>query len=115
MKKIRKHNELKDFLRPISLSTYITDLPAGPIVVVNVHSSCCDALIILDGVSQHLPLPNLSEAQVEADVAKWQDGLSLWKSHNFSDRELERQCFKPVLRTFLNFGLIVDRLNFLQL
>jgi hypothetical protein len=58
-----------NFLRPSPCSTLIHNLPdSGPIVVVNVHHSRCDAIAVLAGLDEplHIPLPKLSLAKAKA-------------------------------------------------
>ncbi|KDQ61081.1 hypothetical protein JAAARDRAFT_124653 [Jaapia argillacea MUCL 33604] len=63
VEKVRKETELKDFLRPLKyteLSKAASD--SGPVIIVNVCGSRCDALIVLSNGSEplHVPLPEFS-------------------------------------------------------
>ncbi|KAJ1301824.1 hypothetical protein OPQ81_009052 [Rhizoctonia solani] len=58
----------EDFLAPMKASELIRAAQSGPTVMLNVHSSRCDALILLPGCNEikHVPLPNISQEKVEA-------------------------------------------------
>ncbi|CAE6464102.1 unnamed protein product [Rhizoctonia solani] len=57
----------EDFLQPIKASGLIRAAQNGPIVVINSHETCCDALLILPGYSNigHLHLPNFSNRKAQ--------------------------------------------------
>ncbi|CAE6465336.1 unnamed protein product [Rhizoctonia solani] len=57
----------EDFLRPIKASGLIRAAQNGPIVVINSHETCCDALLILPGRNNigHLRLPNFSNRKAQ--------------------------------------------------
>jgi tetratricopeptide (TPR) repeat protein len=70
-----------NFLQPSSCSTLIHNLPdSGPIVVVNVHHSRCDAIAVLAGLDEplHIPLPKLS---LEKAKAYHQDFMAHLQQH----------------------------------
>lgn len=55
-----------DFMRPKKASTLAAAARYGPVVVINVHKTRCDALVLLPGSDDitHIPLPQLSHAVV---------------------------------------------------
>ncbi|KAF6764575.1 CHAT domain-containing protein [Ephemerocybe angulata] len=53
----------ESFLKPSPCSAIMSHLPeSGPIIVINVHKSRCDALALMAGLNEplHIPLPNFS-------------------------------------------------------
>ncbi|KAJ2927315.1 hypothetical protein H1R20_g9781, partial [Candolleomyces eurysporus] len=53
----------EDFLRPLPSSSWMQNLPeSGPVVVINVHSTRCDAIALIAGSEEplHIPLPDFS-------------------------------------------------------
>jgi hypothetical protein len=70
-----------NFLQPSPCSTLIHNLPdSGPIVVINVHHSRCDAIAVLAGLNEplHIPLPELS---LEKAKAYQQDFMAHLQQH----------------------------------
>ncbi|KAI0085974.1 CHAT domain-containing protein [Irpex rosettiformis] len=64
---IRGLEEFKDFLQPKTLSQLARACVSGPVVVINVHESRCDALILCRaGDVVHVPLPELSLSRAMA-------------------------------------------------
>ncbi|KAI0085981.1 CHAT domain-containing protein [Irpex rosettiformis] len=58
---IRELEGFEDFLRPKTLSQLASACASGPVVVINVHESRCDALVLCRaGDIVHIPLPELS-------------------------------------------------------
>ncbi|KAI0083496.1 CHAT domain-containing protein [Irpex rosettiformis] len=58
---IRGLEGFEDFLRPKTLSQLAGACASGPVVVINVHESRCDALVLCRaGDVVHIPLPELS-------------------------------------------------------
>ncbi|TEB25863.1 hypothetical protein FA13DRAFT_1777263 [Coprinellus micaceus] len=56
------------FLRPPQCLALVQHLPSsGPVVVINVHGSRCDAMALLDGVEEplHIPLPNFTSLKAD--------------------------------------------------
>ncbi|KAF6744791.1 CHAT domain-containing protein [Ephemerocybe angulata] len=54
----------ESFLKPLPCPEIMKNLPdSGPIVVINIGTDRCDALVLLDGMHKplHIPLPNFSE------------------------------------------------------
>ncbi|CAA7267783.1 unnamed protein product [Cyclocybe aegerita] len=63
---IRRIKGFQGFLQPTSMSSLLSLVPkAGPVVVINVHSTRCDALALLSGAETpiHIPLDNFSYAR----------------------------------------------------
>ncbi|KAI0084264.1 CHAT domain-containing protein [Irpex rosettiformis] len=59
--RIRELDGFKDFLLPKTLSQLAGACVSGPVVVINVHKSQCDALVLYGaGDIAHVPLPDLS-------------------------------------------------------
>ncbi|CAE6443371.1 unnamed protein product [Rhizoctonia solani] len=60
---VRQTPGFENFLRPKKASELVKAAQSGPIVVVNVHKSRCDSLILFPNKSDiaHIPLPNLYE------------------------------------------------------
>jgi hypothetical protein len=59
----------QDFLQPPSVWSLMQSLPnSGPIVVINVHESRCDAIALIAGLDEpfHICLPNFSLAKAAA-------------------------------------------------
>jgi hypothetical protein len=52
----------EDFLRPKKLVQLRSAAKAGPVVVVNAHKQCCDALVLMPGLDEvmHIPLDDFS-------------------------------------------------------
>jgi hypothetical protein len=70
-----------NFLKPSPCSALIQNLPdSGPIVIVNVHHSWCDAIAVLAGLDEplHIPLPKLS---LEKAKAYQQDFMTHLQQH----------------------------------
>ncbi|KAJ2924194.1 hypothetical protein H1R20_g12897, partial [Candolleomyces eurysporus] len=54
---------LENFLQPSPCSTLLQHLPdSGPIVVINAHEDCCDAIALIAGLNEpfHIPLHSFS-------------------------------------------------------
>jgi tetratricopeptide (TPR) repeat protein len=64
--KVREHPEFKNFLRPRKFSELATAASAGPIVIINVCHSRCDALIVTNEKNEplYVPLPELSVEKI---------------------------------------------------
>ncbi|KAJ2929789.1 hypothetical protein H1R20_g7291, partial [Candolleomyces eurysporus] len=53
----------ENFLRPLPSSSWMQNLPeSGPVVVINVHNTRCDAIALMAGSEEplHIPLPDFS-------------------------------------------------------
>ncbi|CAE6501928.1 unnamed protein product [Rhizoctonia solani] len=52
----------EDFLQPIIASDLVKAARNGPIVVINCHKDCCDALVVMPGrdTIDHIPLPKFT-------------------------------------------------------
>jgi len=60
---IRRISGFHNFLRPHRTSDLLKDLPPdGPIIIINVHETRCDALALISGVNApvHIPLHNFT-------------------------------------------------------
>ncbi|TEB31125.1 hypothetical protein FA13DRAFT_1791832 [Coprinellus micaceus] len=60
---VRETAGFENFLRPLRCAALVQVLPrSGPVVVLNVHQSRCDAIVLRAGSDelQHIPLPNLT-------------------------------------------------------
>ena len=66
---IRSRSDLRDLVMPPTFSRLAAAADHGPVVIVNISSYRCDALILNSGTVQLLPLPGLSAATV-ADQAR---------------------------------------------
>ncbi|RXW18995.1 hypothetical protein EST38_g6857 [Candolleomyces aberdarensis] len=64
---IRKIPGFENLLRPPSLRNLLENLPEGVIVVINVFSTRCDALVLIPGLEEplHIPLPSFSMGKAE--------------------------------------------------
>lgn len=67
VKEARSTKGFENFMRPKKASELLRAARTGPVVVVNVHESRSDALILLPGQTKvaHLRLPNLSLGKVQ--------------------------------------------------
>ncbi|CAE6502626.1 unnamed protein product [Rhizoctonia solani] len=65
--KARQLPGFEDFLQPIKANDLICAAQNGPIVVINSHKACCDALLILPGHDKigHIHLPNFSNEKAQ--------------------------------------------------
>ncbi|KAJ2929705.1 hypothetical protein H1R20_g7404, partial [Candolleomyces eurysporus] len=69
----------ENFLQPASLTDLASHLPEdGPVVIINVHKTRCDAIALLSGCDDpvHIPLTDFSLAMAEEMRREIQDGLS---------------------------------------
>jgi hypothetical protein len=57
----------ESFLRPKKFTQLLIAAKAGPVVVVNVHGSRCDAFVLVDGLDEvvHIPLPAFSYTKAQ--------------------------------------------------
>ncbi|CAE6521466.1 unnamed protein product [Rhizoctonia solani] len=78
---VRKLPGFHDFLRPANVSTLTRAAQTGPLVVINVDYSRCDALVICPGTEEivHIPLPELSMDKMAA--ARNELEVSLRRNH----------------------------------
>ncbi|KAF6752445.1 CHAT domain-containing protein [Ephemerocybe angulata] len=75
---VRGTDGFEDFLKPPPVSQTFDRIPmSGIVVVINVHQSRCDALVVKGGSAepQHIALPNLSYQMIEEWRAKLHGGL----------------------------------------
>ncbi|CAE6470272.1 unnamed protein product, partial [Rhizoctonia solani] len=63
---------LETFLQPLKAGKLISAVRNGPVVILNCHTDCCDALVIKPGHNQiaHLPLPNYTEQKARSARSK---------------------------------------------
>ena len=57
----------ESFLRPKKFTQLIIAAKAGPVAVINVHGSRCDAFVLVDDLDEvvHIPLPAFSYAKAQ--------------------------------------------------
>ncbi|KAG8753409.1 hypothetical protein FRC11_007449, partial [Ceratobasidium sp. 423] len=93
---IRQLPGFDDFLRPNAASVLMQAALTGPVVLINVHESRCDALIVLPGKSEvtHTPLPNFSYKAATEARAQLERSLS---HHGIRERREVRRPIKPEL------------------
>jgi hypothetical protein len=92
-----------NFLQPSSCSTLIHNLPdSGPIVVVNVHHSRCDAIAITAGMDEplHIPLPELSWTKAKTYQEHFmahlqQHHLRMWAAELDPQDSQQERAIKP--------------------
>lgn len=66
IKQIRQLEGFENFLRPRAYSELICACAVGPIVIINIHSAKCDALILHQpGRVKHVPLSSFSEVHAK--------------------------------------------------
>ncbi|KAH7333758.1 CHAT domain-containing protein [Rhizoctonia solani] len=78
---VRKLPKFHDFLRPTNVSTLARAAQTGPLVVINVDHSRCDALVIRPNTEEilHIPLPELSMDKLS--TARNELEISLLRNH----------------------------------
>jgi hypothetical protein len=67
VKKVQDIPGFEDFLQPKKLAQLCSAAVGGPVVVVNVHKDCCDALILMAGLDEviHVQLDQFSYKKAE--------------------------------------------------
>ncbi|AOS61846.1 CHAT domain-containing protein [Actinoalloteichus hymeniacidonis] len=71
---------LQYLLRIPPISTLRAELPDGPVVLINIERSRCDALIVRrDRAVEHVPLPALSQAEVVNRARAYGEALRVWE------------------------------------
>ncbi|KAF8911677.1 CHAT domain-containing protein [Gymnopilus junonius] len=67
LKEVRNIPAFRNFLLPRPCSEILSDIPDGMVIVINVHSSRCDALALIAGVDVpvHIALNNFSYKKAE--------------------------------------------------
>ena len=65
--KVRRIPGFESFLRPKRFEQLRVAAKAGPVAVVNVHESRCDAFVLVDGLDEvvHIPLPAFSYVKAQ--------------------------------------------------
>ncbi|VDB85865.1 unnamed protein product [Peniophora sp. CBMAI 1063] len=79
MNEIRGLRGFEDFLRPPTIASYMAIIEHldGPVVYINVHSSSCDALVLLpNGGIRHVPLRSLKEKEATKLRSRWVHNLN---------------------------------------
>jgi tetratricopeptide (TPR) repeat protein len=89
LSKVRQIPGFEAFLRPRKAPELANAAQTGPVVVINVHTSRCDALILRPSRNEimHVPLPNLSPSKVTGACAQLQRSLL---SHSIRERGVRR-------------------------
>jgi hypothetical protein len=91
---IREQPGFRNFMLPLPFAQLCCAAACGPIIILNVSSHCCDALIVtLDSPPQLVPLPDMSLDQVSdlaANVRKHQNSLA-------HTPQAFRSCLKEIL------------------
>ncbi|KAB5590921.1 Aromatic di-alanine and TPR containing protein [Ceratobasidium theobromae] len=103
--KIRSIDGFEDFLRPKKVSALLRAAQTGPVVVINVHESRCDALILLPDRNKlgHVPLPDFSPAKAHQAHGQLRQSL-----HGLRERG-----FKIAVRKDVQGGGFSSALNML--
>ncbi|MCM2422185.1 CHAT domain-containing protein [Streptomyces sp. RKAG293] len=65
LRQIRRLPGLAGFQRPPEPTALLAEATDGPVVVVNVSSHRCDALVLTSGRLRHVPLPGLDAARLD--------------------------------------------------
>jgi tetratricopeptide (TPR) repeat protein len=68
LEEIRALPDFHDFLRPPKSTDLLSSLPSdGPVIIINIHKTRCDALALIAGIKKpmHIPLENFSLEQAE--------------------------------------------------
>jgi hypothetical protein len=76
---IRQHPGFERFLLPKTFSELLPASKDGPIIFLNLHSSRCDALVIVShdaDVVIHVPLPELTHKLAESMRSQFVNALS---------------------------------------
>ncbi|KAB5590920.1 hypothetical protein CTheo_5646 [Ceratobasidium theobromae] len=103
--KIRLIDGFEDFLRPKKVSALLRAAQTGPVVVINVHESRCDALILLPDRNElgHVPLPDFSPTKAHQAHGQLRQSL-----HGLRERG-----FKIAVRKDVQGGGFSSALNML--
>jgi hypothetical protein len=66
IKQIRSISTFEDFLRPQSSQNFMKAAKDGPVVVLNIATTRCDALALVPGLEDivHIPFPNITSEKV---------------------------------------------------
>ncbi|KDN45316.1 hypothetical protein RSAG8_04903, partial [Rhizoctonia solani AG-8 WAC10335] len=81
----------EDFLLPIRKNKLVSAAWSGPIVVINCHQDCCDALLVLpeQGDIKHLPLPNFTREKALRACTEIETSLRLQRLRERGVKRLE--------------------------
>ncbi|KAF8667466.1 TPR-like protein [Rhizoctonia solani] len=79
----------ENLLKPMDIAGLVRAAQHGPIVVINCHDHCCDALIVTPGSSHvaHLALPNFSQKAARNALSNMQAAL---RRKNIRERGVKR-------------------------
>ena len=90
---VRRIPEFRDFLRPRQFSSIVKHLPSeGPVILINVHDSRCDALVLFADRNEpvHIPLKKISYKRAE----ELKDSLLTYLSANGSRMRHESRAIR---------------------
>ncbi|KAB5588324.1 aromatic di-alanine and TPR containing protein [Ceratobasidium theobromae] len=98
LEQIRALPGFESFLRPKKTSELLPAVQTGPLVVINVHESRCDALVLLPGKPDigHVPLPELTTNKIADEFSRLQNSLE-W--HGVRDRSSSRRPDRSELKS----------------
>ncbi|MFG1652749.1 CHAT domain-containing protein [Micromonospora sp. NPDC049275] len=74
---IRDQPGFADFLRPPPFATLAKAAAGGPVVLVNVAARRCDALVVVDGRVDPVPLPDLTLAELVTRTAAFLTAIAV--------------------------------------
>ncbi|KAB5590461.1 aromatic di-alanine and TPR containing protein [Ceratobasidium theobromae] len=99
LQQIRGLPGFESFLRPKKTSELLPAVQTGPLVVINVHESRCDALVLLPGKPdiEHVPLPELTADKIADELSRLQNSLE-W--HGVRDRSSSRRPERPRMQVW---------------
>lgn len=114
--RVRAVPGLERFLLPPELSQLVAEAAAGPVVMINVSATRCDAIALTDGGVRVIPLPLLDAAAVRDRAASFLSSVDL--AHDPAagvvDRHDAGQTVSDVLRWLWDAvaGPVLDSLGF---
>ncbi|KAB5591218.1 Aromatic di-alanine and TPR containing protein [Ceratobasidium theobromae] len=99
IKEVRQIPGFEAFLRPRKASELVCVARSGPVVVINVHTSRCDALVLLPEVNHvvHISLPNMSQAKIIEARSQMEQSLEF---QNVRERGGARRPDRPRRREY---------------
>ncbi|WP_280403783.1 CHAT domain-containing protein [Nocardia brasiliensis] len=109
--RIRRLDGFEDFLRPPDVADLLKAAASGPVVVVNLSSSRCDALVVTESGVDVVELHTLSLDDVERRVERFlrvlRDGVSVVAGAGFAaalaERARQRREREEVLRSTMEW------------
>ncbi|KAB5590456.1 Large tegument protein deneddylase [Ceratobasidium theobromae] len=98
LEQIRGLPGFESFLRPKKTSELLPAVQTGPLVVINVHKSRCDALVLLPGKPDigHVSLPELTVDKIADEFSQLQKSL---ECHGVRDRSGSRRPDRSELKS----------------